>query len=177
MNNQTININQAQKQLANSLNKIAHYHVQKYARTLANGSVPTPKQEQQTAAAVQAAELAGAGQGNLQTAKDANVAANEIKNFMETLWGLNNSNVRNKIKRTKFRTSIQEYINQGKIKKNNVQNILKRFNNANRANNMAAAAAANVNIQNIPTRSNNATTANNAARRPPTNPSGNGTPP
>ena len=149
MNNQTININQAQKQLANSLNKIAHYHVQKYARTLANGSVPTPKQEQQTAAAVQAAELAGAGQGNLQTAKDANVAANEIKNFMETLWGLNNSNVRNKIKRTKFRTSIQEYINQGKIKKNNVQNILKRFNNANRANNMAAAAAANV--QNIPT--------------------------
>ena len=112
MNNQTININQAQKQLANSLNKIAHYHVQQYARTLANGSVPTPKQEQQTAAAVQAAELAGAGQGNLQTAKDANVAANEIKNFMETLWGLTNNNVRNKKKRNQFRSSIQEYINQ-----------------------------------------------------------------
>lgn len=133
MNNQTVNINQAQQQLANSLNKIAHYHVQKYARTLASGKVPTTAQTQQTAAAVNAADAAGANRGNPQTANAANVAANEIKNFMETLRGLTNNNVRNKTKRNKFRTSIQEYINQRKINKNNVQNILKRFNNANKA--------------------------------------------
>ena len=75
MNNQTININKAQQQLANSLNKIAHYHVQKYARTLAKGIVPTTAQTQQTATAVNAAELAGGIQGNPQTATDANNAA------------------------------------------------------------------------------------------------------
>ena len=158
MNNQPININQAQKQLANSLNKIAHYHVQKYARTLANGIVPTTKQEQETAAAVHAAAVAGANQGNLQTANNANMAANEISKFMEDLKGLTNNNVRNKTKRNQIRSSIQKYINQGNIRKNNVQNILKRFNNANNANSAAGPPKNPVN------------NANSSAAGPPKNP-------
>ena len=187
-----ININQAQQQLANSLNKIAHYHVQRYAQTLAKGNVPTTKQTEQTATAVQAADAAGANEGNPQTANAANVAANEINKFIEAMRVLPNSNVRNKTKRNQFRSSIQKYINQGNIRKNNVQNILKRFNNANsatgppknpvnNANSRAAGPPKNpVNNANSRAASNSTIPVNNAniaARRPPTNhnTSGNGT--
>jgi len=104
MNNQKVNINKAQQQLANSLNKIAHYHVQQYANMLKQGIVPPPAVTNAVKQAAVAAEAAGGTQGSNQTAKAANnaaAAAATYKAIMENInrpnWNITTANYTNKM--------------------------------------------------------------------------------